>query len=214
MPTKTPEATAPEPARPPRADARRNRNAILAAARKVFGQRGLDAPLDAIAREAGVSRATQHRHFPNRDTLFKAIFDDNIDRIEQTVRETPDPSDAFVRVLLLTAQMLESDRSFVEMFDRRTTSEEVKREIASRFLASVEEPLRRAQEAGKVRTDLRADDTLLLLDMIAAAGHPPGPGRPPDRTDRGFALLLEAIRARRGAIPLDAPSHIGDRPSR
>jgi AcrR family transcriptional regulator len=179
--------------KPLRADARRNRDAMLVAARKVFAEQGLDAPMDLIARTAGISRATQHRHFPTRDSLVRAIFDDNMETLERLARELEDRAGAYVELLLATVEILIRQRSFVELFDQRTVSDDVKRDIADRFLAIVAEPLRRAQEAGRVRADLRPDDTLLLLDMLGAAAHSPGPGRPADRARRGIALVLEAI---------------------
>lgn len=181
------------PQRPRRADARRNRNAILAAARVVFAERGLDAPLDAIARAANVSRATQHRHFPTRESLVRAIFDDNLETLARIVEDADDPADAYVELLLTTVDMLVRDRSFVELLEQRAVPDEIRQDIADRFLTVVTEPLRRAQQAGRIRNDLRPDDTMLLLDMLGAAAHPPGPARPADRVARGISLVLEAI---------------------
>lgn len=179
--------------KPPRADARRNRDAILVAARQVFAADGLDVPLELIARTAGVSRATQYRHFPTRESLVRAIFDDNIAALAQIAQEEDDPADAYVHVLLATLDLLIRERGFVELIDQRTVSEDVRRDIAERFLAVVAGPLRCAQAAGRVRADLRLDDTMLLLDMLGAAAHPPGPARPADRSARAVALVLAAI---------------------
>jgi AcrR family transcriptional regulator len=179
--------------RPQRADALRNRNAMLAAARQVFAEQGLDAPLDLIARTAGVGRGTQHRHFPTRESLVRAIFDDNIDELARIAEGTPDPADAYVALLRATVAMLVRDRGFVELFDRRAVADDVKRDIAERFLLVVDGPLRAAQAAGRVRGDLRPDDTLLLLDMLGGAAHAPGPGRPADRMERAMRMVLEVI---------------------
>jgi AcrR family transcriptional regulator len=176
-----------------RADARENRDAVLAAARKVFGEQGLGAPLDMIARRAGVGRATLYRRFPTRDDLVHAIFDDNLAELSRVAAEASDPSEAYLDTLLATVQMLVEDRGFVDLFNHSAAAEDVKADVASRFLAVIEEPLRRAQEAGRVRDDLRPDDTLLLVDMVGGALQPTGPGRPPDRAERAIGLLLDAL---------------------
>jgi AcrR family transcriptional regulator len=61
-----------------RADARRNREALLAAARAVFTERGVDAPLDEVARRAGIGNATMYRHFPTRQDLIVAVYADEV----------------------------------------------------------------------------------------------------------------------------------------
>jgi hypothetical protein len=67
-----------EPWRPRRADARRNYDLLLDAAKRVFDERGLDAPLDDIARLAGVGNATMYRHFPTRRELITAVYADEV----------------------------------------------------------------------------------------------------------------------------------------
>jgi AcrR family transcriptional regulator len=177
-----------------RADARRNRDAMLAAARRVFARDGIDAPLDAIAREAGLSRATQHRHFPTRDRLIRAIFDDNLEALARIAAQTPDPADAYVATLLAVVDMLARDRGFVDVFNHRVVSDDVKQEIADRFLTILAEPLAVAQAAGRVCDELELQDTILLVDMLGAAVSLTGPARPARRRDRAIALLLRAIR--------------------
>jgi AcrR family transcriptional regulator len=189
-----------------RADARRNRDAMLVAARRVFARDGLDAPLEAIAREAGVSRATQHRHFATREALIRAIFDDNLDELARIAAAVPDPADAYVATLLATVEMLARDRGFVDLFNRREVAGGVKDEIAARFLAVLAGPLSAAQAAGRVRADLRPDDTILLVDMLGAAVGLTGPGRPEDRVSRALALLLDAIEPAAARRPLTRAS--------
>lgn len=178
---------------PLRADARRNRDAILSAARRVFADRGLDAPLDAIAREAGVGRATMQRRFPTRDSIVRAIFDDNLAELERLAQSTPDSADSYVEILRATVEMLVRDLGFVDLFNSRAVPEGARESVATRFLAIVAEPLRRAQDAGRIRADLRVEDTELLIDMMGAAAHTYGKARPSDRVDRALGLLLDAI---------------------
>ncbi|HEX9337537.1 MAG TPA: helix-turn-helix domain-containing protein [Pseudonocardiaceae bacterium] len=77
-----------------RADARRNCQALLDAARELFGEKGPDAPLDEIAKRAGVGPGTLYRHFPNRDALIEAVYRDDVstltDRAAELLAEHPD----------------------------------------------------------------------------------------------------------------------------
>ena len=84
-----------------RSDAKRNRDKIVAVAREVFQEKGYDAPLDEIARRAGVGPGTLYRHFPSRDALMDAMMQSWVERVEQTadrVLSTEQPP----RSLLLT----------------------------------------------------------------------------------------------------------------
>jgi AcrR family transcriptional regulator len=185
------------PEKPLRSDARRNREAMIAAARQVFAEHGVDAPLDLVARTAGVGRATQHRHFPTRESLLLAIFEDNLETLETIAREA-DPQEAYVKLLLTTVDMLGRDRGFIELIDRRVPKE-IQEGMATRFLEMMDKPLRRAQRAGRVRRDLTTEDTLLLLDMLGGAAHPPGNARPGDRMGRALQIVLDSI------TPADEP---------
>src|SRR5437660_7832920 len=89
--------------RPLRADARRNREQLLAAARDVFVEQGAGAPLDEIARRAGVGIATLYRHFPDRTALMRAVALDLLDRVaaeaEKALAEERDPFEALARYM-------------------------------------------------------------------------------------------------------------------
>src|SRR5882757_11505410 len=88
------------PARPLRADARRNRELLVAAAREVFAARGLDAPLDEIARRAGVSIGTLYNRFPSRVDLVDAALTEPVEasvRIAERALANPDPWQGLVR---------------------------------------------------------------------------------------------------------------------
>jgi AcrR family transcriptional regulator len=114
-----------------RADARRNRDAVVAAARHVFSEQGLDAPLGTVATRAGVGRGTVYRHFPTREDLIEAIHDDNLDRLERVVAEAADPADAFVDLMTDAARLLSEDRGFAELLRRDTASEAASRRAGS-----------------------------------------------------------------------------------
>ncbi len=175
----------------------------------MFAERGFDAPMELIAREAGVGRGTQHRHFPTRESLVEAIFDDRMDAIAEVVATAPDPDDAYRLLLHEVVRARVADRAFVELFDYHEFSPEgVRQELAERFLAIVGPALRRAQDAGNVRADLRPDDTMLLIDMLCAAVREPGPVRPADRAERAATLVMEAIAAKPHRLALDSISPV------
>ena len=176
-----------------RADARRNRDAIVAAARAVFAESGLEAPLEAIAHRAGVGRATLYRRFPTRDDLVAAIHEDNLDELERIAAHPRDRDRAFVEILTAAARMLAADRGFVEHLRRHPVASQIDRHVSDRFLAIIAQPLRRAQRAGIVREDLSPTDALLVVDMIGGAAVATGPHREPGRVDRALDLLLDAL---------------------
>ncbi|NEE02990.1 TetR/AcrR family transcriptional regulator [Phytoactinopolyspora halotolerans] len=180
-----------------RADARRNREAVISAARRLFAERGLDTPLEVIAQEAGVGRATMHRRFPTRESLVKTVFLDNISELERVSLTAADSADAYLDILAATLKMLVKDVGLVDVFNSRAVSDDTRKEISTRFLAIVEEPLRRAQAAGRVRSDLTLEDTTLLVDMLGGAAHSSGAASATERINRAHSLLLDAIRPTR-----------------
>src|SRR5919106_3654759 len=98
--------------RPLRADAARNRMRILDMARQAFAKRGLDAPLEQIARDAGLAIGTLYRHFPRRDDLIKAAFEaelEEYERLAQQARATDDPWLGFSSFLEQICVMLGDD---------------------------------------------------------------------------------------------------------
>src|SRR4051794_10741133 len=85
--------------RPLRRDAARNRERLIAAARRAFADYGPDVPLEEIAREAGVSRTTLYRNFDTREQLAAEIYSDNLSRIEQRAAELSGRPDAVVALV-------------------------------------------------------------------------------------------------------------------
>jgi AcrR family transcriptional regulator len=85
----------PPTARPLRADAQRNHDAILAAARAVFARAGTDAPMDDVARAAEVGKGTLYRRFPTREHLFAAILQGRVDELDAAARRAIDAPDAW-----------------------------------------------------------------------------------------------------------------------
>lgn len=176
-----------------RRDATENRARILAAAREVFASAGFDAPLDAIARRAGVGRATLYRNFPDRFALAAAIFEGNLDTLEALAEAEKDAPDALLRLLTaMVEQQIEAHALFPALFQgaRAPHLEDLERRVRR----LVTGPLRRARAAGLVREDLALGDVVAALTMVAGvvAGDASIASRR-RRARRALDLLLHGI---------------------
>jgi AcrR family transcriptional regulator len=195
------------PARPLRRDAQRNRDAIVAAARQVFCDHGLEAPLEAIARRAGVGIGTLYRRFPSRVELLDAVLADtvqaHVDAAEQALA-IDDPWDGFSYYLEQTCRLQAADRGLNDAmgmrFPRAATVEAVK----GRLFDLVARVVDRAQQSGQLRPDVTLEDLALvtwantrILQAARAAGAP-------DAWRRHLGFLLDGFRADR-AHPLPEP---------
>ena len=104
--------------KPLRADARRNREKILVAARAVFAEQGVDAQMDDVARKADVGVGTVYRHFPTKEALLNALTDELFAVIAvhtRTLLTLEDPWEAFTRALWFGAEKTAGDRAFTEI---------------------------------------------------------------------------------------------------
>jgi AcrR family transcriptional regulator len=101
-----------------RADASRNRMAIIEAARQVYGERGLEAPLDDIARQAGVGNATLYRHFPSRCELVAAVFAETLRSVVAAADAAlliADPWEAFAGHVRFFCRLQAADRGLADL---------------------------------------------------------------------------------------------------
>jgi AcrR family transcriptional regulator len=108
--------------RPLRADARRNREAVLGAARELFAESGSEAQIDDIARAAGVGVGTVYRHFPTKDDLIAALVDRHFQLLEERAREClahPDPWEGFCEFMRYSVQVQADDRALTEVMAER-----------------------------------------------------------------------------------------------
>jgi AcrR family transcriptional regulator len=194
-----------------RADARRNRDAILDAARRVFADEGLHAPLDRIAKLAGVGRATLYRHFATRDDLVHAIFRDNWDALAAVAAQAGTADDAFFVIVDAAIAQQANNLGFIELFTRppsastSTPGLQVAREAREPWIALIRGPLQRAQAAGLVRGDVVAEDVgpiLLMTGAVAAALR--GRVDASERRRRVVAVLFDGLTLG-VATPLDGP---------
>ncbi|MEV0080249.1 helix-turn-helix domain-containing protein [Nocardia neocaledoniensis] len=155
-----------------RADARRNYERIVDCARDAFAEHGVEAPLDDIARRAGVGPGTLYRHFPNRTALMEAVYRTNIEALAARaaeLRETRTPPDAFsewfgelVSYVLYRHGLATTLKAAID----RTS--EVFSTCSTLLAESAESVLTPVQEAGLIRTDVGPRDLLRLGHGIGA----------------------------------------------
>lgn len=156
------------PKSPQRNDARRNREAILAAARALFAESG-EVPMYEIGRRAGVGQATLYRHFPSRGSVAAAIFAEELDGLERLAAESAGDPSSFFAILRGVADVQVRFHGMVDCMGGEGDSAADTAPLKARFLALIEEPLREAQAAGLLRPDFGLEDVFLLIAMIAGA---------------------------------------------
>ncbi len=156
----------PSTAQPPlRKDAARSRAAILTAARELFSS-GRDVPMYEIGRRAGVGQATLYRHFPDRAAIVAAISREHVERIEAIAAEHHDDSRVILIVLDAAADMLVRIHDLVGILREDVTLAPVLSELRQRMLVVLDAALDRSRASDLLRDDLRADDLMLVLNMI------------------------------------------------
>ena len=189
--------------RPLRADARRNREAILKAAKAVLARRGTDAQMDDIARKAKVGVGTIYRHFPTKEALIEALMVDHFAQITGFVEEgldDPDPFHGLVSALRRGAELGARDRGITGMFGEHVQKMiEVKRS-AERMNAATGELIRRAQAAGTMRADVTVDDIPVFMCGVMQAMHKMGQSQ--DSWRRHLQLVIDGLRAGPHTTPL------------
>jgi AcrR family transcriptional regulator len=181
-----------------RADAARNRAAVVEAARQVFAERGLDAPLDEIARRACVGNATLYRRFPTRSELVEAVFVERMTDYAHAVDEAlqnPDPGAGFRAYVLRLFQLQAEDRGLADLLV--TTSGEPDGEferLREHGYRGAQELIDRAQAAGALRGDFVHQDLALLLMANAGLVHRTATSAP-GSWRRVAAFVLDGLNA-------------------
>jgi AcrR family transcriptional regulator len=176
--------------RPQRADARRNFDALLAAARDAFATKGVEASLEDIARQAGVGIGTLYRNFPNRQDLMHAVYFGEIEELCIAAEEAADlpPWEALTTWLHRFVEYAATKRAIWESLNRETENFKAAREA---MYAAGTPLFERAQAAGAARKDVSFDDLLRMVSGLTAAGFVDQ-----DQRDRVLAIALEGVRAR------------------
>jgi AcrR family transcriptional regulator len=185
--------------RPLRADAARNRARLLAAARAVFAERGLDATMDEIACHAGVGVGTAYRRFRNRDDLIAALFEERLDEFMAIVDDAladADPWRALSGFLERLMEIQAQDRGFKELLLQSAEGRERMRRFRERNQPLVAELVRRARDAGELRADVVEQDVLLISLMVGSVADFAHDVEP-QLWRRSLTLLLDGLRAQR-----------------
>lgn len=193
---------------PLRADARRNRARVVAAAREVFAASGIDVTLDEIARAAGVGVGTVYRRFSGKDELLEAVFDEVIAELNVLIDEAaaePDAWTGLVGLLTAIAERQAADRGLLQICARPELGHADR--IGEHFIPAVDSLVARAHTQGTLRPDATAADLGPLLMMVATSSALTRTVSP-DLWRRYLAVLLDGLRAGSPTpLPGPAPSH-------
>ncbi|WP_405847696.1 TetR/AcrR family transcriptional regulator [Streptomyces sp. NBC_01518] len=194
--------------RPLRRDAALNREKILRAAREVFGQHGLRVTLDDVARHAGVGVGTVYRRFPDKETLVRALFEQDLG-IRQASAERalahPDPWEGFVDFLMEMGADLAENRGLQEVIMLGSHSSEPIETMRGGMLPFLEALIQRAQESGDLRAEITPSDVPVIVQMLSAASQFTQ-GKRPEVWRRYFEIILNGVRQRPDNLPLTTPS--------
>lgn len=182
----------------PRADAQRNRERIVTAARETFVEHGPDVPLDEIARRAGVGNATVYRHFPDRDALVREVVCSVMDRTSEAAESAlAGNGDAFAALERFVHTAGDERISALcpmisSAFDENHPDLEAARERVEQIIAEI---MDRARTAGQLRPDVGVGDVMVAVAQLS---------RPPAGADclsvdrflhRHLQLFLDGLRA-------------------
>lgn len=180
--------------RPKRADARRNYEQLIAAAREAFTEADRSASLEEIARRAGVGIGTLYRHFPTRSDLIQAVYVEEVEALARSADDLAeaDPWDSLITWLhgfvgyIATKQALAD-----ELFAVAEHNIEVFANCRAALNAAGEPLLERAQKSGAVRTDATIQDVIRMVAGIAKM-----PAAEPGEIERVLDMALDGLRAR------------------
>ncbi|MGD0879960.1 MAG: helix-turn-helix domain-containing protein [Acidimicrobiales bacterium] len=183
----------PEIARPMRADARRNYERLVAAARTVFAQQGGGASMDAIAKEAGVGVGTLYRHFPRRIDVVEAVYREDVDQLVDAAERFSselEPWPAVAAWLEAFVDYAIGKRRFLnELHEAFEKNPDLKIAARERIEGALGVVLTRAQGAGVVRDDLDGPDLMQLLGSMCLSAT-----LTPAQSARLLVVILDGLR--------------------
>ena len=180
--------------RPKRADARRNYDKVVAAAREAFAERGTATSLEEIARRAGVGIGTLYRNFPNRQALLEAIYVDEVESLSRTAAELDglEPWEGFVAWVHRLAGYLATKHALAhELLEYVDRDAPLFQSCRGLLYAAAEPLLARAQEAKAVRPDTNVSEIIQLIGGIAKI-----PGAEPEQIEHLIGITLDGLRYR------------------
>jgi AcrR family transcriptional regulator len=198
----------PEPERPLRRDAERNRQRIMAAAAGAFAEGGLGVTMDEIARRAGVGVGTVYRRFPDKELLIEALFEQRIEELvglAEAARDNPDPFAGLVQFFESSLAVQAADRGLKEVVLDPSRGESRVAHARDRIAPVVDALVARARASGELRGDVASSDVALIQFMLGALidyTHEVDP----EAWRRLLGIVLDGLRARRDSpSPLPRP---------
>lgn len=180
------------PDRPKRADARRNYDKLVAAAREVFAEQESDATLEEISKRAGVGIGTLYRHFPARENLVEAAYYDGVEQVAASADRYADdePWEALIGWLREVVAFAATKRVLAdEMFAVMDRDAPFFKSCSGVVYDAGEPLLARAQEAGVVRGDVDINDVTKMVMGIANLRT-----APTEQVERLVAIALDGLR--------------------
>ncbi|AZA76059.1 TetR/AcrR family transcriptional regulator [Chryseobacterium sp. G0186] len=172
-----------------RSDAIQSKTAIIKTAIRLFRNQGLEVSLTEITKQAGVSRMTFYRHFPDKKAIITAIFHYNLDRLAIYSKRLEKDNQAFLKLLYLLLKKRVEYNLFVSYMDEKQGIP-----TSDKLFKLFENPIEKAKSAGLLREDFNGRSDLLLLIMMVggAASHYNVPGCD-HTTERTIQLIMEGI---------------------
>jgi AcrR family transcriptional regulator len=178
-----------------RADARRNYERLLAAARDAYTEHGVEAALDDIAKRAAVGPGTLYRHFPNREALLGAVYRDDVDRLVSKADEllaTCPVEEAFRQYLAYQLDYIKQMRGLGAAIKAMlSTDSETLDWCKTTMRGAMGKVLERAQAEGIIRQDVTSADVVRLVHGVGMAVQ-----ATPEEADHLLAIVIDGLRAR------------------
>lgn len=157
--------------RPLRRDAERNRQRILDAARELFAERGLGVTLNDVAHHAGVGVGTVYRRFPDKSALIDELMEERVEQLVALMREAaadPDPWHGMLHYMERAFELQAGDRALKEIVTSTPDGAQRVCRIRDRLLPMGRDLVRRAQDSGKLRDGVAAQDVPIIELMLSA----------------------------------------------
>jgi AcrR family transcriptional regulator len=180
--------------RPLRADARRNREKLVAAARETFTADGTSAPLEDVAERAGVGIGTLYRHFPTRQALLEAVYLDEVEAMARAADELADlePWEALSQWFHQYVGFAATKRALTEALLEAAPDSNVLLTCRTLLSGAGNGLVERAQRAGDVRPDVTFMDVGRIVSGIAVS-----PGADAGQKERMLEIVLDGLRVSR-----------------
>ena len=186
--------------RPQRADARRNRERILVAAKKVFADTGSEAHMEVVARRAGVGVGTLYRHFPTKEDLLGELVAEQFaaftEQARRSLETVADPWEALAGTLRANAQMASENVAVQHAITGSEVNWERVQPIREELLDVTAQLIANGHEAGVVRDDLEVSDIPTVMCGVCSTMGKTRPDGLAQDWRRHLEILLDGLRAR------------------